>query len=135
MRTTKQLQRFYMVEVFRTQPLIPGSQGSETVSLPFTGRVPLTRSNIPEETTVCSSKGQALHFAYTVSTIFFTSKPGGYGWSIHRGEKMKKSVTAALASALLACLAMVSTAQEKKIKSGLTPEDWAYKMADGVTAK
>ena len=48
---------------------------------------------------------------------------------------MKKSVTAALASALLACLAMVSTAQEKKIKSGLTPEDWAYKMADGVTAK
>src|SRR5882672_1615847 len=35
MRTTKQLQRFYVVEVFRTQPLIPGSQGSETVSLPY----------------------------------------------------------------------------------------------------
>ena len=35
MRTTKQLQRFYVVEVFQPQPLIPGSQGSETVSLPY----------------------------------------------------------------------------------------------------
>src|SRR5262245_55241932 len=34
MQTTKQLQRFYVVEVFRAQPPIPGSQGSETVSLP-----------------------------------------------------------------------------------------------------
>src|SRR5688572_2751216 len=34
MQTTKQLQRFYVVEVFRPQPLIAGSQGSETVSLP-----------------------------------------------------------------------------------------------------
>jgi len=34
MQTTKQLQRFYVVEVFRPQPPIPGSQGSETVSLP-----------------------------------------------------------------------------------------------------
>src|SRR5215471_8117779 len=34
METIKQLQRFYMAEVFRPQPLIPGSQGSETVSLP-----------------------------------------------------------------------------------------------------
>src|SRR5215813_4571804 len=34
MRNTKQLQRFYVDEVFRPQPLIPGSQGSETVSLP-----------------------------------------------------------------------------------------------------
>jgi hypothetical protein len=44
-------------------------------------------------------------------------------------------VTTTLAAALLACLAMISGAQEKKIKSGLTPDDWAYKMADGVTAK
>ncbi|MFN0124131.1 MAG: alpha/beta hydrolase [Blastocatellia bacterium] len=36
---------------------------------------------------------------------------------------------------LLCGLALVATAQEKKIKSGLTPEDWAYKIADGVTAK
>jgi uncharacterized protein len=36
---------------------------------------------------------------------------------------------------LLCSLALVVTAQEKKIKSGLTPEDWAYKIADGVTAK
>ena len=35
MQTTKQLQRFYVVEVFRLQPPIPGSQGSETVSLPY----------------------------------------------------------------------------------------------------
>src|SRR5215813_5086777 len=35
MQTTKQLQRFYVVEVFRPQPPIPGSQGSETVSLPY----------------------------------------------------------------------------------------------------
>src|SRR5215813_10445757 len=34
MQTTKHLQRFYGVEVFRLQPPIPGSQGSETVSLP-----------------------------------------------------------------------------------------------------
>src|SRR5215469_14832162 len=34
METIKQLQRFYVAEVFRLQPLIPGSQGSETISLP-----------------------------------------------------------------------------------------------------
>src|SRR5215510_8880821 len=34
MQTIKQLQRFYLVEVLRPQPPIPGSQGSETVSLP-----------------------------------------------------------------------------------------------------
>src|SRR5262249_49881680 len=31
--------------------------------LSLTGRVPLTGGNIPQETTVCSSKGQALQFA------------------------------------------------------------------------
>ena len=35
----------------------------------------------------------------------------------------------------LCCLAVAGPAQENKIKSGLTPEDWAYKMAEGVTAK
>src|SRR5262245_39295723 len=47
---------------------------------------------------------------------------------------MKKNAPAALTTALLLCLATVSVAQEK-VKSGLTPEDWAYKMAEGVTAK
>src|SRR5215510_11705669 len=47
---------------------------------------------------------------------------------------MKKNAPAALTTALLLCLATVSVAQEK-IKSGLTPEDWAYRMAVGVTAK
>src|SRR5262249_24328189 len=32
--------------------------------LSLTGRVPLTGGNIPQETTLCSSKGQALQFAY-----------------------------------------------------------------------
>ncbi len=36
---------------------------------------------------------------------------------------------------LLCILMLTAAAQEKKIKSGLTPEDWAYKIADGVTAK
>jgi len=34
METIKQLQRFYVAEVFQLQPLIPCSQGSETISLP-----------------------------------------------------------------------------------------------------
>src|SRR5262249_16050007 len=34
METINQLLRFYVAEVFRLQPLIPGSQGSETISLP-----------------------------------------------------------------------------------------------------
>lgn len=36
---------------------------------------------------------------------------------------------------LLCSLALIATAQDKPLKSGLTPEDWAYKIADGVTAK
>jgi dienelactone hydrolase len=32
-------------------------------------------------------------------------------------------------------MVLAVAAQENKIKSGLTSEDWAYKMADGVTAK
>jgi len=52
-----------------------------------------------------------------------------------KGAIMKKGVTTILAAALLACLAQVSAAQEKKVKSGLTPEDWAYKIAEGVMAK
>src|SRR5918994_263578 len=53
MQNTKQLQRFYVVEVFRPQPPIPGSQGSETVSLPYgpCGTSAFDRGNILQETT------------------------------------------------------------------------------------
>src|SRR5262245_57919830 len=44
---------------------------------------------------------------------------------------MNKSMTVVV----LCLLAVIVAAQENKIKSGLTPEDWAYKMAEGVTAK
>lgn len=39
---------------------------------------------------------------------------------------------------VLCCLAVAAVSQtngQEKVKSGLTPEDWAYKMAEGVTAK
>jgi dienelactone hydrolase len=52
---------------------------------------------------------------------------------------MKKRLTVLLIIALLMSLAAATFAQEKapekKIKSGLTPEDWKYKLAEGVTAK
>src|SRR5262245_56256927 len=63
MRTTKQLQRFYVVEVFRTQPLITGSQGSETVSLPY-GVSAFDQAQYTTRDHRVSSKGQALQFAY-----------------------------------------------------------------------
>jgi len=47
---------------------------------------------------------------------------------------MKRSFTILIAS-LLVCAAISSAAQEKKIKTGLTKEDWAYKLAEGVTSK
>src|SRR4030095_10081833 len=47
---------------------------------------------------------------------------------------MKKSTIAILLTTLLIS-ATSSLAQEKKIKTGLTKEDWAYKLAPGVTSK
>lgn len=47
---------------------------------------------------------------------------------------MKRKAVAFLLS-LSATLAIVCAAQEKKIKTGLTPEDWAYKLADGITSR
>src|SRR5262249_53770707 len=89
MRTTKQLQRFYAVEVFRPQPPIPGSQGSESVSLPcgmsaFDRRQNTTRDNrlLIEETSPSIRMRSRNHAP---------SEPGGYGWSIHRGGKMNKT--------------------------------------------
>lgn len=50
-----------------------------------------------------------------------------------------KSLTATLIVCLLLGLPLATTAQEKvaekKIKSGLTPEDWKYTMPEGVTAR
>ena len=47
---------------------------------------------------------------------------------------MKKSITPIMIVSLFVSLA-VASAQDKKIKTGLTKEDWAYKLADGVTSK
>ena len=46
-----------------------------------------------------------------------------------------KRVTAGLSLCLAFGLAVSSFAQDKKIKTGLTAEDWAYKLAEGVTSK
>jgi uncharacterized protein len=48
---------------------------------------------------------------------------------------MKKSFISTLVVVLLFAIAVTSVAQEKKIKSGLTPEDWKYTLAEGVTTK
>lgn len=48
---------------------------------------------------------------------------------------MKNTITTILIAAFLTCLGAASSAQEKKVKSGLTKEDWAYKLADGVTSR
>lgn len=48
---------------------------------------------------------------------------------------MKKSTITVLIASLLVCAAISSPAQEKKMKTGLTKEDWAYKLAEGVTSK
>ena len=49
--------------------------------------------------------------------------------------KMNRKTISILVSLLMICIAAVSAAQDKKIKTGLTKEDWAYKLADGVTSK
>jgi len=48
---------------------------------------------------------------------------------------MNKNKITVLIVSLLFFLAVTAAAQEKKIKTGLTKEDWAYKLAEGVTAK
>src|SRR6185295_17752974 len=49
--------------------------------------------------------------------------------------KMNRKTISILFSIVMFCIAAVSAAQDKKIKTGLTKEDWAYKLADGVTSK
>jgi len=48
---------------------------------------------------------------------------------------MKKQLVLPIIGLVLTASALSSVAQEKKIKTGLTKEDWAYKSADGVTTR
>ena len=48
---------------------------------------------------------------------------------------MNKSTITVLIASLFVCAAVSAIAQEKKTKTGLTKEDWAYKLAEGVTSK
>src|SRR5262249_37398515 len=52
-------------------------------------------------------EGIILQFAYPVSTIFFTSKPIGCGWSIQRGKKMKNRQISILRLLILMALALI----------------------------
>ncbi len=48
---------------------------------------------------------------------------------------MNKNKMTVLLASLLLCTAVTTPAQEKKPKTGLTKEDWAYRLAEGVTSK
>lgn len=48
---------------------------------------------------------------------------------------MKKQVISFLILALLGCFVIEAFAQEKKLKTGLWPEDWVYTLAEGVTTR
>ena len=48
---------------------------------------------------------------------------------------MNKKRFGVLSIMLLVCLAIRGGAQEKKIKTGLWPEDWKYSLAEGVTTR
>src|SRR5689334_17756390 len=57
------------------------------------------------------------------------------GLSTSTEVTMKNHTILSIIVLLLTALAMSATAQDKKIKSGLTKEDWAYKLGDGVTSR
>src|SRR5215510_4676595 len=128
MQTTKQLQRFYVVEVFRPQPPIPGSQGSETVSLPcgtsafdqrqYTTRVDRARVEGTSPST-CARSRFPLH--PSLSALDGVSIEGKR-WSIHRGKKMKHldgttSRLAFLAIVLLSAGALAFPINTKQTKA------------------
>jgi dienelactone hydrolase len=48
---------------------------------------------------------------------------------------MTRTISLLAAMSILACAASSSLGQQKKIKTGLTEEDWRYKLADGVTTR
>src|SRR6266542_1857582 len=97
MQTTKQLQRFYVVEVFRPQPPIPGSQGSETVSLPcgasaFDRAQYTTRDN--RMLIEAKEKSWSLHF--TAMPVARSSPLwGGFTqWNFKRGSRWGEALCA-----------------------------------------
>src|SRR5262245_55578933 len=80
MRNTKQLQRFYVVEVFRPQPLIPGSQGSETVSLPCgTSAFDRRQYSIRDNRMLIEGASPSIR---NRSRFPLHPNRSGYGWSI-----------------------------------------------------
>ncbi|MFY9609616.1 MAG: hypothetical protein WAU45_13490 [Blastocatellia bacterium] len=48
---------------------------------------------------------------------------------------MRRSTTLMIYAVLLSVLTGIATAQEKKVKVGLTQEDWKYTLAEGVTTR
>jgi len=48
---------------------------------------------------------------------------------------MKRVIAAGVIASLVICLSVATSAQDKQVKTGLTKEDWAYKIAEGVTSK
>jgi uncharacterized protein len=51
-----------------------------------------------------------------------------------RGDTMRQTLTLTLLSALASTL-LPGTGSAQELKRGLTPEDWAYEMAPGVTSR
>src|SRR5262249_13396368 len=85
MQTIKQLQRFYVDEVFRPQPPIPGSQGSETVSLPCETSA-FDRGEYTKQIQRVFAEGSSPS-THTRSRFPLHPTPPGCGWSIHRGRR------------------------------------------------
>src|SRR6516225_4244891 len=85
MRTIKQLQRFYVDEVFRPQPPIPGPQGSETVSLPCETSA-FDRGEYSKQIQRVLVEGSS-PLTHTRSRFPLHPTPPVYGWSIHRGRR------------------------------------------------
>jgi hypothetical protein len=67
---------------FSGHNLLPLVLKDQKLFLPLTGRVPLIGGSIPEEFAVCSSKGEALQFAYGLEILRHPSLPALDGVSI-----------------------------------------------------
>ena len=85
MRTIKQLQRFYVGEVFRPQPPIPGSQGLETVSLSCEPSA-FDQGEYTTQIQRVFVEGSSPS-THTRSRFPLHPTPPGCGWSIHRGRR------------------------------------------------
>src|SRR5262249_46236961 len=87
MQTIKQLQRFYVDEVFRPQPPIPGSQGSETVSLPCETSA-FDRGEYTKQIQLVFVEGSSPS-THTRSRFPLHPTPPGCGWSIHLATRSR----------------------------------------------